>query len=510
MNDIVEQLEARRAHARLGGGETRIAAQHAKGKLTARERLELLLDPGSFEEFDMFVKHRCVDFGMEKKHIPGDGVVTGWGTINGRKTFVFAQDFTVFGGSLSETHAQKINKVQAMAMKQGAPIIGLQDSGGARIQEGVASLNGYTSVFKNNILASGVVPQISVIMGPSAGGAVYSPALTDFVFMVRDSSYMFLTGPDVLKTVTNEIVTAEELGGAKTHTTKSSVADGAYDNDMEALAEIRRLFDFLPLNNRAGSPLRPFFDKHDRNEESLDTLVPDNPNLPYDMSELVKKVADEGDFFEIQQDYAKNVLCGFIRIEGQSVGVVANQPMVLAGCLDSDASRKAARFIRFCDCFEIPILTLVDVPGFLPGVSQEHNGVIKNGAKLLSAYGEATVPMVTVITRKAYGGAYCVMAPKQLGADVNYAWPTAQIAVMGAKGAVEILHRKDLGDEEKTAAHIANYEEKFLSPFRAAELGYIDEVIKPASTRRRVSRAFALLKDKTLENPWKKHGNLPL
>jgi propionyl-CoA carboxylase beta chain len=510
LSTISEQLEARRENARMGGGQKRIDAQHAKGKLTARERLELLLDPGSFEEFDMFVTHRSTDFGMEKNHIAGDGVVTGWGTINGRKTFVFAQDFTVFGGSLSETHAKKINKVQEMAMKQGAPIIGLQDSGGARIQEGVSALTGYTSVFKNNILASGVVPQISVIMGPSAGGAVYSPALTDFIFMVRDTSYMFLTGPDVLKTVTNEVVTSEELGGAKTHTTKSSVADGAYDNDMEALTEIRRLFDFLPLNNREGSPVRPFFDKHDRVDESLDTLIPDNPNLPYDMAELVTKIADEGDFFEIQKDFAKNILCGFIRIEGQSVGVIANQPMVLAGCLDSDASRKAARFIRFCDCFEIPILSLVDVPGFLPGVSQEHNGVIKNGAKLLSAYGEATVPMVTVITRKAYGGAYCVMAPKQLGADINYAWPTAQIAVMGAKGAVEILHRKDLGDAERTAEHIADYEEKFLSPFRAAERGYIDEVIKPASTRRRVSRAFAMLKDKQLGNPWKKHGNLPL
>ncbi|RKQ70734.1 propionyl-CoA carboxylase carboxyltransferase subunit [Litorimonas taeanensis] len=510
MGDILKQLDARRAEARLGGGEKRIAAQHGKGKLTARERLELLLDPGSFEEFDMFVKHRSTDFGMEKNHIAGDGVVTGWGTINGRKTFVFAQDFTVFGGSLSETHAQKINKVQEMAMKHGAPIIGLQDSGGARIQEGVAALTGYTSVFQNNILASGVIPQISVIMGPSAGGAVYSPALTDFIFMVRDSSYMFLTGPDVLKTVTNEVVTAEELGGAKTHTTKSSVADGAYDNDMEALAEIRRLFDFLPLNNRDRAPVRPFFDKHDRIDESLDTMVPDNPNLPYDMKELVTKIADEADFFEIQPDFAKNILCGFIRIEGQTVGVVANQPLVLAGCLDSDASRKAARFIRFCDCFEIPILSLVDVPGFLPGTSQEFGGVIKHGAKLLYAYGEATVPKVTVITRKAYGGAYCVMAPKHLRGDLNYAWPTAQIAVMGAKGAVEILHRKDLGDEEKTAAHIADYEEKFLSPFRAAERGYIDEVIQPRSTRKRIARGLALLKDKKLDNPWKKHGNLPL
>lgn len=510
MSSILEQLEARRDEARLGGGQRRIDSQHAKGKLTARERLELLLDVGSFEEFDMFVKHRSTDFGMENNHYAGDGVVTGWGTINGRKVFVFAQDFTVLGGSLSETHAQKICKVQKMAMKQGAPIIGLNDSGGARIQEGVAALAGYTDVFQNNILASGVVPQISVIMGPSAGGAVYSPALTDFIFMVRDTSYMFLTGPDVLKTVTNEIVTAEELGGAKTHTTKSSVADGAFDDDMQAIAEIRRLFDFLPLNNQSGVPERPYFDKHDRIDESLDTLVPENPNLPYDMHELIQKVADEGEFFEIQKDFAKNILVGFIRLEGKTVGVVGNQPMVLAGCLDSDASRKAARFVRFCDCFEIPIVSFVDVPGFLPGTSQEFGGVIKHGAKLLYAYGEATVPKVTVITRKAYGGAYCVMAPKHLRGDINYAWPTAQIAVMGAKGAVEILHRKDLDDEEKTAAHIADYEDKFLSPFRAAERGYIDEVIQPRSTRKRITRALALLEDKQLDNPWKKHGNLPL
>ncbi len=510
MQSILGQLAERRNEARLGGGQKRIDSQHKKGKLTARERLELLVDTDSFEEFDMFVKHRSTDFGMEKTHIPGDGVVTGWGTINGRKVFVFAQDFTVYGGSLSETHAKKICKIQEMAMSYGAPIIGLSDSGGARIQEGVASLAGYTDVFQNNILASGVVPQISVIMGPSAGGAVYSPALTDFIFMVRDSSYMFLTGPDVLKTVTNEVVTAEELGGAKTHTTKSSVADGAYDNDMEAIAEIRRLFDFLPLNNKEGVPSRPIFDDSKRVEESLDTLVPENPNIPYDMKELIEKVADEGDFFEIQEDFAKNILCCFIRIDGQTVGVVANQPMVLAGCLDSDASRKAARFVRFCDCFEIPLLTLVDVPGFLPGVSQEYDGVIKHGAKLLYAYGEATVPKVTVITRKAFGGAYCVMAPKHLRGDINYAWPTAQIAVMGAKGAVEILHRQDLGDEEKTAEHIADYEEKFLSPFRAAERGYIDEVIQPHNTRMRISRAFEMLKGKQQKGPWKKHGNLPL
>ena len=510
MATINEQLEARRDEARMGGGQARIDAQHARGKLTARERLELLLDPGSFEEFDMFVTHRSTDFGMEKKKVAGDGVVTGWGTINGRKTFVFAQDFTVFGGSLSETHARKINKVQRMAMQHGAPIIGLQDSGGARIQEGVAALAGYTDVFKNNIRASGVVPQISVIMGPSAGGAVYSPGLTDFIFMVRDTSYMFLTGPDVVKTVTNEVVTAEELGGAKTHTTRSSVADGAYDNDVAALRDIRRLFDFLPLNNRDGVPTRPFHDDPDRVEESLDTVVPDNPNMPYDMVEVVQKVADEADFFELQRDFAKNILTGFIRIEGQTVGVVANQPQVLAGCLDSAASRKAARFIRFCDAFSIPILTLVDVPGFLPGTAEEYNGIIKHGAKLLYAYGEATVPMITVITRKAYGGAYCVMAPKNLGADLNYAWPTAQIAVMGAKGAVEILHRKDLDKPDVIADATTDYEGKFLNPFRAAERGFIDEVIKPQSTRRRVARGFALLKDKEEGAPWKKHGNLPL
>ncbi|MBC6402631.1 MAG: acyl-CoA carboxylase subunit beta [Hyphomonadaceae bacterium] len=510
MSSIIDQLEESRARARLGGGRKRIDSQHAKGKLTARERLEVLLDPGSFEEFDMFVKHRSADFGMETTHIPGDGVVTGWGTINGRKTFVFAQDFTVFGGSLSETHAQKICKVQHMAMKQGAPVIGLQDSGGARIQEGVAALAGYTDVFQNNILASGVVPQISVIMGPSAGGAVYSPALTDFIFMVRDTSYMFLTGPDVLKTVTNEVVTAEELGGAKTHTTKSSVADGAYDNDMEALTEIRRLFDFLPLNNRDGVPVRTFYDEHDRTDRSLNTLVPENPNIPYNMGELITKVADEGDFFEIQKNFAKNILTGFIRLEGRTVGVVGNQPVVLAGCLDSDASRKAARFVRFCDAFSIPVLTFVDVPGFLPGTSQEYGGVIKHGAKLLYAYGEATVPKVTVITRKAFGGAYCVMASKHLRGDINYAWPTAQIAVMGSKGAVEILHREDLDKPDVIAVKTADYEDKFLSPFRAAERGYVDEVIQPMNTRMRVTRAFALLKDKQLDSPWKKHGNLPL
>ncbi len=510
MKEILQELEGRRQEARLGGGQRRIDAQHGKGKLTARERVELLLDAGSFEEFDMFVTHRCTDFGMEKDRPAGDGVVAGWGTINGRMVYVFSQDFTVFGGSLSETNAEKICKIMDMAMQNGAPVIGINDSGGARIQEGVASLAGYAEVFQRNILASGVVPQISVIMGPCAGGAVYSPAMTDFIFMVKDSSYMFVTGPDVVKTVTNEVVTAEELGGALTHTKKSSVADAAFENDVETLSEVRRLVDFLPLNNRAKVPVRPFFDDPKRVDLSLDTLVPENPNTPYDMRELILKLADEADFFEIQAEFAKNILTGFIRLEGSTVGVVANQPMVLAGCLDIDSSRKAARFVRFCDAFEIPILTLVDVPGFLPGTSQEYGGVIKHGAKLLFAYGEATVPKVTVITRKAYGGAYVVMASKPLRGDFNYAWPTAEIAVMGAKGAVEILYRSELGDVEKTAARTADYERRFANPFVAAEKGFIDEVITPSSTRKRVCRAFASLRGKKLQNPWKKHDNIPL
>jgi len=510
MQDILKELGSRRANARLGGGQKRIDAQHGRGKLTARERIDLLLDEDSFEEFDMFVTHTCTDFGMESQKPAGDGVVTGWGTINGRMIYVFSQDFTVFGGSLSEAHAQKICKIQDMAMRNGAPLIGINDSGGARIQEGVASLAGYAEVFQRNIMASGVVPQISVIMGPCAGGAVYSPAMTDFIFMVKDTSYMFVTGPDVVKTVTNEVVTAEELGGASTHTKKSSVADGAFENDVEALAEVRRLVDFLPLNNRQKPPKRPFFDEPGRIEASLDTLVPNNPNSPYDMKELILKVADEADFYEIQEDFAKNIITGFIRLEGQTVGVVANQPMVLAGCLDIDSSRKAARFVRFCDAFEIPILTLVDVPGFLPGTSQEYGGVIKHGAKLLFAYGEATVPKVTVITRKAYGGAYDVMASKHLRGDFNYAWPTAEIAVMGAKGATEIIHRTDLGNADKIAAHTKDYEDRFANPFVAAEKGFIDEVIQPRSTRKRVSRAFAALRGKSLQNPWKKHDNIPL
>ncbi|OYW98052.1 MAG: methylmalonyl-CoA carboxyltransferase, partial [Bosea sp. 32-68-6] len=481
MKDILEQLEDRREGARQGGGAKRIAAQHGKGKLTARERIELLLDRDSFEEFDMFVQHRCVDFGMEKaEKIPGDGVVTGWGTVNGRTVFVFSKDFTVFGGSLSETHAQKIVKIQDMALKMRAPIVGLFDAGGARIQEGVAALGGYGEVFKRNVAASGVIPQISVIMGPCAGGDVYSPAMTDFIFMVRDTSYMFVTGPDVVKTVTNETVTSEELGGAKVHTSKSSVADGAFENDVEALLQVRRLLDFLPANNTAGVPEWPSFDVPDRVDMSLDTLVPDNPNKPYDIKELILKVLDEGDFFEIQGAYAGNIVTGFGRIEGRTVGVVANQPMVLAGVLDSDASRKAARFVRYCDAFEIPIVTFVDVPGFLPGTAQEYGGLIKHGAKLLYAYSECTVPLVTVITRKAFGGAYDVMASKHIGADVNYAWPTAQIAVMGAKGAVEIIFRG--GEPETIARQTKEYEDRFMSPFVAAERGYVDEVILPHST----------------------------
>ncbi len=510
MREILDELERRREAARRGGGEKRIAVQHAKGKLTARERLELLLDEGSFEEFDMFKTHRCTEFGMDKVQIPGDGVVTGWGTINGRQVYVFSQDFTVLGGSLSETHAEKICKIMDMALRNGAPVIGINDSGGARIQEGVASLAGYAEVFQRNVLASGVIPQISLIMGPCAGGAVYSPAMTDFIFMVKDSSYMFVTGPDVVKTVTGEMVTAEELGGALTHTRKSSVADGAFENDVEALLEIRRFFDFLPLSNRSGVPELPFFDDPERIEPSLDTLVPDNPNQPYDMKELIVKVADEGDFFEIQADFAANIVTGFIRLEGRTVGVVANQPLVLAGVLDIDSARKAARFVRFCDAFDIPILTFVDVPGFLPGTAQEYGGVIKHGAKLLFAYAEATVPKVTVITRKAYGGAYDVMASKHLRGDINYAWPTAEIAVMGAKGAVEILYRNELDDPEKIAARQREYEARFANPFVAAERGFIDDVIMPRSTRRRVCRAFAGLRGKKLENPWKKHDNIPL
>jgi propionyl-CoA carboxylase beta chain len=510
MKEIIEQLNEKRRSAYLGGGQKRIDAQHAKGKLTARERVALLLDENSFEEWDMFVEHRCSDFDMDKQHIPGDGVVIGYGTINGRLVFVFSQDFTVFGGALSEAHAEKICKVMDQAMKVGAPIIGLNDSGGARIQEGVASLGGYAEVFQRNVMASGVIPQISMVMGPCAGGAVYSPAITDFIFMVEDSSYMFVTGPDVVKTVTHETVSAEELGGALTHSSKSGVADLAFANDIEALEKVRQFFNYLPANNREKPPVWPTEDSADRIEMSLDTLVPTDPNKPYDMTEVILKVADEGTFFETQVNYAKNIITGFIRIEGSTVGVVANQPMVLAGCLDIDASKKAARFIRFCDAFNIPVLTFVDVPGFMPGTSQEYGGIIKHGAKLLYAYAECTVPKVTVITRKAYGGAYDVMASKHLRGDVNLAWPTAEIAVMGPKGAVEIIFRKDIGDEEKIAARTEEYRKKFANPFTAGKRGYIDDVIMPHSTRKRVARSLAMLRNKSVENPWRKHGNIPL
>jgi len=503
-------MERRRAAAKLGGGQKRIDAQHAKGKLTARERLEVLLDEGSFEELDTYVEHDCVDFGMQDQKIPGDGVVTGSGTINGRLVYVFSQDFTVFGGSLSKRHAEKICKVMDMAMRVGAPVIGLNDSGGARIQEGVASLGGYAEVFQRNVLASGVVPQLSLIMGPCAGGAVYSPAMTDFIFMVKDSSYMFVTGPEVVKTVTNEVVTQEELGGAVTHTTKTSVADLALENDIEALLAARDLIGFVPANNRAELPELPTDDPWDRQEDSLDTLIPASSNMPYDMHELIRKVVDDENFFEIQPSHGANIITGFGRIEGRPVGFVANQPMVLAGVLDIDASRKAARFVRFCDAFSIPIVTFVDVPGFLPGTAQEHNGIIKHGAKLLFAYAEATVPKITVITRKAYGGAYDVMASKHLRGDLNYAWPTAEIAVMGAKGAVEIIFRKDRDNPEKIAEKTKEYEDRFANPFVAAQRGYIDEVIYPHSTRRRIALGLRKLRTKQLENPWKKHDNLPL
>jgi propionyl-CoA carboxylase beta chain len=510
MHKILDRLEEKRAAARAGGGTRRVEAQHRRGKLTARERIELLLDPGSFEEWDMFVEHRSHDFGIAEHKIPGDGVVTGYGTVNGRLVFVFSQDFTVFGGSLSEAHAEKVCKIMDQAMNVGAPVIGLNDSGGARIQDGVASLAGYAEVFERNVLASGVVPQVSMIMGPCAGGAVYSPAMTDFIFMVKDTSYLFVTGPEVVKTVTHETVTQEELGGALTHTTRSGVADLAFENDVEALIELRRFIDFLPASNRAQPPLRPSADPADRVELSLDTLVPSSPNKPYDMKELIEKVVDDRDFFEIQPDYARNILIGFARMEGSTIGIVANQPMVLAGCLDIDSARKAARFVRFCDCFNIPIVTFVDVPGFLPGTAQEYGGIIKHGAKLLFAFAEATVPKVTLITRKAYGGAYDVMSSKHLRGDLNFAWPSAEIAVMGPKGAVEIIFRSDLGDVAAIAARTEEYREKFANPFVAASRGFIDDVIPPRGTRRRLCRALAMLRGKQLSNPPKKHDNIPL
>ncbi|CAN7352153.1 acyl-CoA carboxylase subunit beta [Phenylobacterium sp. LjRoot225] len=510
MKHILAELEKRRAEARLGGGERRIANQHKKGKLTARERIDLLLDEGSFEEFDMFVEPRANDFDTGEQKIPGDGVVTGWGRINNRVVFVFSKDFTVFGGSLSHAHAQKILKVQRQAMKVGAPIIGLFDAGGARIQEGVDSLAGYADIFLENTLASGVIPQISVIMGPCAGGDVYSPAITDFIFMVKDTSYMYVTGPDVVKTVTHEDVTHEDLGGYRVHAMKSGVVDGAFENDLEALTQVRRLIDFLPSSNREKPPVRESYDDPNRDEASLDTLVPANPNKPYDMKELILKVVDEADFFECSPDFAKNIICGFARMDGQPVGIVANQPQVLAGVLDIDASRKAARFVRFCDAFEIPVITFVDVPGFMPGTRQEQGGLIRHGAKLLFAFAEATVPKITLITRKAYGGAYDVMSSKHIRGDINYAWPTSEIAVMGSKGAVEIIFRSEIGDPDAIAAREAEYKTRFANPFVAASRGYIDDVIMPHGTRRRIVRALKNLKGKQLTNPWKKHDNIPL
>lgn len=506
----IAKLNSKREQARMGGGQKRIDTQHAKGKLTARERLEVLLDPDSFEEYGLYVEHRCSDFGLEDKKHPGDGVVIGQGTINGRLVFVYSQDFTVMGGSLGEAHARKICQILDKAVQVGAPVIGINDSGGARIQEGVDSLGGYGEIFQRNIDASGVVPQISVIMGPCAGGAVYSPALTDFTVMVEDSSYMFVTGPDVVKTVTHENVTQEELGGASVHGAKSGVAHLTFANDIEALLQVRRLVNFLPLSNQSELPQLPSEDNADRVDVALNTLVPDNPNQPYNIKELIEKIVDENDFFEIQENYANNIIIGFGRLQGETIGIVANQPMNLAGCLDIKASEKAARFIRFCDAFNIPLVTFVDVPGFLPGTDQEHNGIIKHGAKLLYAYGEATVPKITVITRKAYGGAYIVMNSKHLLGDVNYAWANAEIAVMGPEGAVEIIFREDAKDPDKKAKRVEEYRDKFASPFVAASRGFIDEVIRPQNTRKRICKSLQILKHKQVEKPWKKHDNLPL
>ncbi len=502
----LEELERRRQQSELGGGQARIDRQHNDGKLTARERVQLLFDPGSFQELDQLVAHRSTDFGLDKQRVPGDGVVTGYGTVQGRLVYAFAQDFTVFGGSLSETHAAKIVKIMDLAMKNGAPVVGLNDSGGARIQEGVVSLGGYADIFLRNTLASGVVPQISAIMGPCAGGAVYSPAITDFILMVKKTSYMFVTGPDVIKTVTHEEVTKEKLGGAETHNQVSGVAHFAAESDEDCLAMIRELLSYVPSNNLEEAPRAATSDDVNRVDESLNDFIPESPNQPYDMRELIKTVADEGHFFEVHQHYARNIVVGFIRLNGYSIGIVANQPAFLAGVLDIDASRKGARFVRFCDAFNIPLLVLEDVPGFLPGVGQEYGGIIIHGAKLLYALAEATVPKVTVITRKAYGGAYCVMNSKHIRADMNFAYPMAEIAVMGAEGAVNILYR---GTDDRDAK-VAEYKEKFANPYIAAERGYIDEIIEPRFTRRKLITSFAMLRNKRDRNPPKKHGNIPL
>ena len=510
----IEKLNQMREQARMGGGQARIDKQHAKGKMTARERLEKLLDPGTFREIDTFVTHRATTFGLdEKKHL-GDSVVTGWGTVGGRQVYVFAQDFTVVGGSLSEVHAEKICKVMDLAMKNGAPVIGLDDSGGARIQEGVTSLAGYGYIFLRNVMASGVVPQISVILGPCAGGAVYSPAITDFVFMVQDTSHMFITGPDVVKAVTREEVSFEELGGAMTHNAKSGVAHFAAQDEEHCLGLVRQLLTYVPQNNLEDPPFFPTADPEDRLDEELQAIVPDNPNKPYDMKDIIRRVVDDGHFFEVHEHWAQNIIVGFARFGGFSVGIVANQPMAMAGALDIDASNKAARFVRFCDAFNIPLVTFTDVPGFMPGVNQEHGGIIRNGAKLIWAFAEATVPKVTVITRKAYGGAYIVMSSKHLRGDVNYAWPTAEIAVMGPEGAVNVVFRKEVAEaddpEAKRQELVEAYREEFANPYVAAGRGYIDDVIEPAETRPRIIEALKMLQNKLDTNPPKKHGNIPL
>ena len=510
----IEELRKRRARNELGGGQERIDAQHARNKLTAHERMRVLLDQGSFQELDPFVVHRSSDFGLDKQRIPGDGVVTGFGRINGRLVFVYAQDFTVIGGSLGEMHAAKITKIMDMALKNGAPIVGLSDGGGARIQEGVQALAGYSEIFLRNTLASGVVPQISAIMGPAAGGAVYSPALTDFCVMVRETSHMFITGPNIIKAVTHEDVTFEELGGAMVHSSKSGVAHFAAENDEEALYLVRRLLSYLPQNNLEDPPFEPTDDDPARRDLALNDIVPDNPNRPYDMRRVIESVFDEGSFFEVHEHFAQNILVGFARLAGRAVGVVAQQPTVLAGVLDIDASVKAARFVRFCDCFNIPIVTFEDVPGFLPGVAQEHGGIIRHGAKLLYAYCEATVPKVTIITRKAYGGAYCTMNSRHVRGDLVYAWPTAEVAVMGPDGAVNVVFRRQIeavDDPEATRQRlIQEYTEKFANPYVAASLGYIDDIIEPAETRARLVAGLEMLKNKRDANPPKKHGNIPL
>ena len=510
----LEVLQRKNAEALLGGGQDRIDAQHKKGKLTARERVDLLMDAGSFEEIGKFVMHRSKDFGLDKEYYLGDGVVTGYGTINGRLVYVFSQDFTVFGGSLSETHAEKIVKIMDLAMKNGAPVIGLNDSGGARIQEGVVSLGGYADIFYRNTLASGVVPQISAVMGPCAGGAVYSPAITDFILMVENTSYMFVTGPNVVKTVTHENVTSEELGGASTHSTKSGITHFSCANELECIQNIKKLLSYIPQNCEDTAPPLPYEVSADESREILDTIIPDNPNQPYDMREVIEGIIDEGSFFEVHKNFGENIVVGFARLAGRSIGIVGNQPAILAGVLDINASTKAARFVRFCDCFNIPLLVLEDVPGFLPGTDQEWRGLISNGAKLLFAFCEATVPRITVITRKAYGGAYDVMNSKHIGADLNFAWPTAEIAVMGAQGAAEIIFKREIAQAEepeaKLAEKITEYQRKFATPYRAAHRGFIDEVIMPAQTRTKLIKAFKMLENKVAKLPRKKHGNIPL